>query len=353
MRGLSYGYLSAVFDKAFLITEDTDISKHPFEVGKTTIKDHKEILKQALSDLDKTISIASSNTFSCGNEYFTKEVSNLELSKIANSYAARLMIYGSRNKTEDNNLDWAKVLNYAKKGITSDFAIKTKKASGNWTTNDYINTYNTYAGYWAKVDMRLIHLMDPNMPNTFPVSGKVDELPNKGKATSSDKRLETDFEYDPNNNFKPERGYYHYGTYTSKKHNFMKYMTKDTESISMYKYENDLMIAEAEAHLGNVAGAITILNSGNRKLKGGLETNSSETKERVLEIISYERQIDLFLSTFGLEFFEMRRHNLLQKGTFLHFPIPAEQLNNVNMPMYTFGGTIGVAGKDYSDKGWK
>jgi hypothetical protein len=55
----------------------------------------------------------------------------------------------------------------------------------------------------------------------------------------------------------------------------------------------------------------------------------------------------------GIAFFEMRKENLLQKGTLLHFPIPGKALQSIPATNYTFGGTQGVAGEDYSNVGWR
>ena len=55
----------------------------------------------------------------------------------------------------------------------------------------------------------------------------------------------------------------------------------------------------------------------------------------------------------GLQFFEMRGKDLLQAGTPLHFPVPGDVLQSGNMEIYTFGGTTGVAGEDYSTGGWR
>ena len=52
-------------------------------------------------------------------------------------------------------------------------------------------------------------------------------------------------------------------------------------------------------------------------------------------------------------FFEMRKQNLLLSGTILHFPIPGSILATAGIEYYTFGGSTGVAGTDYSNGGWR
>ena len=49
----------------------------------------------------------------------------------------------------------------------------------------------------------------------------------------------------------------------------------------------------------------------------------------------------------------MRGLNLLQTGTLLHFPVPGASLDANSEEGYTFGGTTGEAGKDYSNGGWR
>ena len=55
----------------------------------------------------------------------------------------------------------------------------------------------------------------------------------------------------------------------------------------------------------------------------------------------------------GLAFFEMRGKDLLQAGTPLHFPVPGAALDANKEAAYTFGGSTGVAGQDYSNGGWR
>lgn len=47
----------------------------------------------------------------------------------------------------------------------------------------------------------------------------------------------------------------------------------------------------------------------------------------------------------------MRRHGLLQEGTPLHYPVPANELEISGIDPYTFGGPGGDAAA--SGPGWK
>ena len=73
----------------------------------------------------------------------------------------------------------------------------------------------------------------------------------------------------------------------------------------------------------------------------------------IADAIHHERVIELSQTGCGLAFFEMRGKDLLQKGTLLHFPIPGAALDANKEEVYTFGGSTGVAGEDYSNAGWR
>lgn len=49
----------------------------------------------------------------------------------------------------------------------------------------------------------------------------------------------------------------------------------------------------------------------------------------------------------------MRKKNLLQQETLLHFPVPGSALESIPADYYTYGGNEGVAGQDYSTGGWR
>ena len=118
-----------------------------------------------------------------------------------------------------------------------------------------------------------------------------------------------------------------------------------------YKAENDLLKAEALLHQPNLAGAAAIINAGTRVTRGGLAPVAANAAA-VEAAIFYERNVELYCSGMGVEFFTMRKADKLQPGTPLHLPIPGQQLEVNIMDYYTFGGDEGEAGKDYSNGGW-
>ncbi|KAF0235870.1 MAG: hypothetical protein FD181_3177 [Prolixibacteraceae bacterium] len=339
-QGVSLGYLGLLYDKAFIVTHETDLS---VDIEPSAYKD---VIAAAVASLDKCIAICNSASFTVPSEWLPGESwTSAEFGRLASSFAARLMVYGARNKTDDNATDWAKVYTYAKNGIRKDFAPLADDVK-------WLSLYHTYANYggWGQVDMYVINLMDPNLPAKFPSSGLFSDMPNNGKATSADARLESDFQYLSSCPFRAERGYYHFSSYRySRLDQYLKTWTEPMPTF--YKAENDYLLAEAALRTNKVQEAANVMNTSARVTRGKLPALPADAAQ-ITQAIHYERMVELMVSGMGVQYFQMRKENKLQAGAILHFPIPGSQLDVMQMDYYTFGGSTGVAGQDYSNGGW-
>lgn len=343
VQGISLGYLGLVYDQSFIVTEYTDLNSNiPLSTPET-------VIDSALVRLDKCIAICNSNDFTISSSWIPTETSLDQdgLKALASSYAARILAMAPRNASQDEDVDWQAVYDYASAGVTTDFAPVADDVT-------WYNSYHTYANYsgWGRVDMRIVNMLDPRMPSTWPDNGFSD-LPTAATAETEgiDQRLLTNFQYLTSNNFSASRGTYHYSCYRFSGHDT--YLTTWTEPMPEFPAaENDLLKAEAAMHLNKLTEAANIINDGSRTSKGGL-SEISATESEIADAIFHERMIELFNTSMGLEYFTMRKADLLQEGTMLHFPIPGDQLDVLEMDYYTFGGTTGVAGEDYSNGGWK
>lgn len=338
------GHIGMFYDKGFVVTNNTDLT-----AANPPVK-YDIVIDSAVAILDKAIAICEANTFTIPQDWLpTNETyTNVEFGRLANTLAARLLTYKSRNAAQNTANDWTKILGYASKGIQMDYSPIMN--DNNWY--DYYRWYQIRVG-WGRIDMRVINMMDPTMDPWFPASGNIADLPNNGLATSADGRLNLYFEYIPAQAFLAERGIYHYTTYRLKRYDTYR-DTRVGALPCIMKWENDMIWAEALARTGNVTGAAQILNSaaGPRKVRGGLP-DVAATLDAVLDAIYYEKTIECMLTTEVTELYDMRRRDMLQAGTPLHLPIPAQQLEVLEIPFYSFGGTTGVAGEDYSTGGWE
>ncbi|MCC6760753.1 MAG: hypothetical protein IT252_06030 [Chitinophagaceae bacterium] len=342
IQGISYGNLALLFDKAHVVDEVTSVDG----VLETAVP-YSDVAKAALSYLDKAIALAG-NSFTIPASWFgtPADLSSADFKKMCNTAAARILSYMPRNKTELAAVDWAKVKTYADAGITDDWKI-VMDGTSKWyfEAGDYL----TYPG-WGRTDMYVVNLMDNAQPQHW---DDVASFPHPPASTNpQDKRLLSDFEYLASNDFLAARGYYHFSNYRNSRYDAV-YVAAIGEKPQVLKAENDMLRAEARAYTGDLAGAATIINAGTRVTRGQLPAVGANLAD-IVKAIHHERHVELFTTGMGVQFFEMRKQNLLQKGTPLHFPIPAKILELFKQTtFYTFGFLANADGKGTSNGGWR
>ncbi|MBE9467394.1 MAG: hypothetical protein IMY72_03615 [Bacteroidetes bacterium] len=340
IQGLSLGYLGLVYDKAFIMDENVNT-----EIDTITTYPYSEVTQAALASLEKCIEISEKNDFSIPADWFGgSEYTNTELAQLAHSFSARFMVYMPRNASENSLTDWQAVYDHANNGIQRDLAPYMDNV--NWINWFY---HYTVRPDWAKIDLRIINLMDSSYPYYYPEDGSA--LP---PASSKDKRLETDFNYVSIINMKPERGYYHFSNYEYSRYEYNYVLGVNTGEVTEFSAEENMLFkAEALVHLSNLPAAIGIINNGSRVIRGSLDpVPANATEDQVLKAIFYERDIELIMTGFGTAFFDMRRRDMLQTGTLLHLPIPAKELMLLQKSIYTFGGIGNADGINTSNGGW-
>ncbi len=346
IQGVAYGNLALIFDKTFVVDEKQTVGE-----DLAAASDYQKVAEAAVKYLDDAIALSSNNfTIPSGWLGTAGDYSNLEFKKLCNTMAARVMAYTPRNKAQLAAVNWSKVKAYADAGITTDFSVVMDGAV-KWY--DEAGDYLTANG-WGAADMYVVNLMDPaTQPSHWDDSST---FPYPAKSTNpSDKRLNADFEYIPSNWFNAARGYYHFSSYRSKRYDDIYVAAIGAKPVVMAS-ENDMLKAEARIYSStpDLAGAASIINSGTRTSRGQLP-NVSAVLNDLIKAIHQERHVEMYTTGVGLQFFEMRKLNLLQKGTPLHFPIPAKQLQTLRVatPFYTFGTVAKADGINTSNGGWR
>lgn len=343
--GIAYGVLALNFDRAFIVDEKTTIPGAKL----SDAKPYGEIGTAAIGYLTQALSLAG-NTFTVSKDWFgtPADLSNTQLKAMINSMIARILSNMPRNSTELAAVNWASVKTYADAGISSDFMV-INDGYNKWYAE--AGDYLTFPG-WGLTDMYVVNQMDPQEPAhwddlaSFPA-------PPASTNPNADKRLASDFEYVPSVWLQATRGYYHWSNYRSKRYDGV-YALGEGPLPEMLKAENDLYKAEARAYTGDLAGAAAIINAGTHTTRGGLPPVAADLNA-IKAAIHAERHIELYVSGMGLQFYEMRKRNLLQKGTPLHLPLPAKTLETLaeSLPFYTFGGVDKADGKNTSNAGWR
>jgi len=334
-RALAYGYLALVFDKAVLCLDPgEDKLQLPYATNTEIIEQVKRDFEKAIDLFEHSLqNVPIPEGWMNGQNYTGKDMAS-----ILRFFLARILVYNARNLQQTKHLDWNNILDLTQNGLKKDLEIYMDDVK--WV--DDLKKYLQYPG-WGRVDHRIIHLLDPAYPFRWPYDNSSWDTPNgqdPGQAESIDARFNSDFEYIETNNFRPERGYYHFSHYRYIRYKNWLNTCQGYSPIALV-WENTLILAEAETRLGNLQEAIALLNdpAGARKSRGNMpDLSSSLTAQQVLDIIFYERDIELMLSGMGIGFFDMRRRDALQKGTPLHFPVPASFLEARGEAFYTFGG---------------
>ena len=337
-RVASLTTLALLFDRAFVVNEEFNPETDP----KPELLPFDQVADSASKWWDELIAATAGKTVSYGANTLPLvpgPLNAVRLNRIANTMHALLLAYTPRRAADVAGVDWAKVKTLAEKGIGTGtagtpFDVVVKGDNTNWWS--YINYYGNEQS-WVRVDMRLINRMDPSQPAKF--TGTI--VP---KGTSADNRYNTDFTHFGNVIGDPGRGIFmqspwYHSRYVE--HSRFSPTAAATPVPYLLAAESDLVLAEALIRTGgSLTQAATLINN-TRVTRGGLPAaTAAEGATKLLEYIDYERDVEL-LNTNGFAFLHRRRvdgpHGL-QTGTLRHLPIPAKELETLQLPIYTFGG---------------
>ncbi len=342
IQGLAYTNLALIYDRAHVVDEKASVEG----VLETAIP-YKEVAAKALGYLEQSITLCNGNfTIPAGWLGVAADMSSADFKKIVNTTAASLLSYVPRSKAELATVNWDKVIAFADAGITADWNV----VQDNYTlwydeAGDYLTT-----GGWGRADMYVINMMDSKQPNHW---GSIANPNYPASTKAEDQRLFSDFNYLSSNNFRAERGFFNFSNYRYKRYDDL-YVNAIGPKPQVMKSENDMLRAEARIYKGQLDAAADIINAGTRVTRGKLGKVSA-VKDDLIKAIHHERHVEMFTTGCGLQFFEMRKLDLLQKGTFLNFPLPAATLQVMGAipPFYTFGTVAKADGIGTSNGGWR
>lgn len=350
LRGVSRGYLGLLFDRAFIVNEDTDITQQlPFS-------SYQDMIAAAISDLNTAITTAQGAGAGFSHNFFNGVTFDSgQFIELSNSYAARFLVQWPRNEAETASVAWSDVKTHAAAGLSFDFA---PMSDGNlWDSyHKYAFSVTGQGPFWAHVDQRLISAMDPTQPSRYPEIEGLGEAPIPNPvAISADARLLSDMVYvDPGSiNLPIARGEWHFSHYKHNRNVTDPSFSGDGSTSGpmpvFRKADNDLLLAEAEMELGNLGASAAIINAGTRVTRGNLPPVAASAAE-LLDAIKYERAIELLSTAPGGTWLDRRRRDArvahgaagaldgLQIGAPAQLPIPADELGVLQEPTYNFGG---------------
>lgn len=339
MKGVGQGYISYVYDQGFIVNSDSDVDA-------LSLVPYSDMLTEAIANLERAIAIYEANDALAFDYITDSSLSSAEMIALCHTYAARFIAGNARTGAERAATDWAAVKRHAELGIENDWNPTSDDTNAGIYNGQH--SWNTFVidgdgACYMPLDLQVTHLADPSSPATFPLDPGAILDP----ITTDDQRYGLfsdgtlhDFEYTPSIGWlRADRNQSIFSNYTFQRFAYDYANSNDGNPMHIVTaYENQLLLAEAELHLGNNAACKAILDSGERVVRGGLPALADDSFDTLEKAIHYENVVGLHSSGSAIGLAYMRRWDRLQEGSYLNLPVPASELEVQGLPLYTFGG---------------
>lgn len=363
IQGISHGYLGLYFDRAFIVDEKLDLDT----ITVPTFHPYPTVITEAIKQLDSAIVTAQKTNFALPvDSWLHVAMTRDQFIQLANSFAARLLVYSARTRAERAAVNWAEVIRRIDLGIKTDFAPvaqvdvlwddwkrlvarvrQTSRPSdfgrpAYWTlgpadsANGFINWVNTpvanrRAFQIRTKDRRIQGAGGPATPGTY-------------------------VGYNENDIFTSARGTYRFSHYF-----FRRYGTGNSwfegPQPAMLIAEMDLLKAEALIRLNRAAEAVPLINktrqangqlpavtiAGPPDEPGCVPRKLNGTCGSLWDALRYEKRMEGLGVSGVIAFFDARGWQTLVENSILQLPVPGAELETLRMQNYTFGGPGGVS----------
>jgi len=360
-QGLSSCQLAEWYDKAFVLDETVDLG------GTLTPIDYNAMATYAIGKLTAAEQMARSNSFTLEDGWMNgNPLSNTEFADLIVSYRARCAANIPRSPSEAAAVDWSAVAADAANGL-GNLVITGEDASGNTPWWDGIKSLGTENGTWHRLHMDWAGMADVSGQYqdwlTFPIPSRTARdmqfVDQRYPANNVDGEEGLYHRYNATIIFRPERGTYRQSHYGDLRHDA--YLRSCSFCYfgpiqEMIPREMRLYEAEAAFRQGNIPMTVSIVNE-TRVANGGLPpvvdggtvpggANCTPRKRYDVtgtcgdleDALIWEHFEEIFQVSGGLEFWHGRRFGILPSGTATMMPIPASDLEVLQLPLYTFGG---------------
>lgn len=362
LLGVFHAELSLLYDKAFILTENTDMGA----ISSEDLVDAVHVRDTALDFFDRCISLCNQHSFTNFAGLYPNNnrlvANNTELKQFSGFMAARTLAYFPRYSDETASVDWNRVKGYAQDGIKDDWFI-TLPISGwntltipNWAYYDPLNTRSI----WYRVNHRIINMMaDAGGKSKAPwptPSNRQSTDKVTSAATSADKRLSTDFIFFDRLNsndiwFNSNARYSQYAL--NRFSDVGESVDSNTgDTYFFVKAESDLLYAEALIRSnGDKSLAASLIN--NTRVGRGELPPATASDADLLNKLFYEKVVECSFTVYATPFFDRRRCEIndfkLTVGSFRELPVPYKELeiwkllDSYDMTKPSFGGTTATS----------
>jgi hypothetical protein len=361
VQGISHAYIGLHNDQALIVDENTDLET----LDPTGFVPYQEVVAAGLSQIDEAIAIAQANSFQIPNSpdwINGVSLSNQELIQLANTFKARILAYTPRSIEERDAVDWNQVIQLLDAGIQQDFG--PTGLLGVWENNMARLTARVRVasnpGDHVRMNMMAVGPGDvsggfqtwfnANPNNRMPF--RMDSPDRRIQGTTGPGSRGAYFGYSQNNIWPAARGTYRWSHYF-----FHRFGLQDDwntgAQVMIAKAEIDLLKAEALIRTGRAAEAVPLINAS-RVANGQLppvtiegppagancvpKKFSSGECGSLWDALQHERNMELAVTDGAMMWWHARGVGTLQEGTLIHFPVNGVELENLGLPLYTFGG---------------
>jgi hypothetical protein len=364
VQGLGHGLLALTYDQAFVYDQGDDPTK-------LQLAPYGAVMTEALAMLDSAAAIAAAGDVTIPASWFGNVgLSRADFIKTINGYQALLRAGVARTPAERGAVNWNAVIadvdaSFTCAGVScqkltinpdpnrwfhgTHFFINSPFETGAFAQTSYLvhgmaDQSGAYQAWFARTVLNRTPFLIVTPDTRFPQGGS---------ATAQAQSPGTYIRYDgTRGHVRPDRGTWRWSLYAD--HRLDSSTGVAGQSVMMSGRDLRLLKAEGLLRTGNPAAAADIVNetrvpSGlNATSAAGLNTSCvprlpDRTCGGLLEMLKWEKRMENYHYNFGAWFFDSRAWGDLPRGTFLHFPVPARELQLLGLPLYTFGGPGGYA----------
>ena len=367
IQGMVFSQIALNYDKGFIVTEATDLST-PDKVQALQFTPRAGMRDAAITKFNEAATLMAAAAGTLPKEWFGKTgqpaYSPAQMVKVIRTMQAELLAFYPRNAAEAGQVAWAQVATFAGQG-NSDFAFgfyhdgsdfyDGVKQWGNDNATTRLDTRVSRlitTGPQGEVKRHKDPWPDPAgnpQPDAFDrrvgngTWGPSDDFLGTG-TVEEDGGAGTDYAYQSLAQFRPARGQYHQSNLSTIRYTSLAYPGYGLPGEDGLGFApqyppvyNDLLWAEALLRTGNAAQAATLINK-TRVTRGGLPAVSVfSPADSFTAALRYEQDIELV--NFGAAlFYNRRKIDGLKAGTPRQMPVPAKELQVLQLELYSFGG---------------
>jgi hypothetical protein len=374
VQGISHATVALFYDRGFVVTEETDLTQPQDPLG------YNELMTAALGFFDEAIQLSSSANFDIPTSWFpaSPALSGPNLARVAHSYKARFRAQAARTPAERQSVNWGAVIADVDAGITGDF-----KMDYNWNNGWEIETmgYLTYHGWsqlayyvWGMADQDGDYQRWLNLPLTeksyefaggepvliitpdlrFPQGETVaEQRDNPGTLARQSTAAQAGGTWQ-----RPDRGTWRWSWYKARRYEeYWREAVYEQPEITLA--EMRLLKAEGIYRNGGDMGQVASIINESRTAAGLNATDAAGTNTScvpklpngscgdLLEMLKWEKRMTAAFTGIASVnwYWDARGWGDLFQDTYLHFPVPCQELQVLNLlPCNNVGGPGGEMG---------